>query len=1609
MWSEANGAASVSHHGRGSDTAPSPVNQTNKTIRFAQYIRRIVADLRPKAGKTIITEKEERKETESVGNFTDSDVLGIAFDDTTNTESGATGCDIAPDSEAKADNSHTPSPKKPAKHWTIRSLANVVRSITAIVVSLYLIIIMLINMPFMQTWMAGAIAKVLSDKLGTRVEVGRVDISLNGQLMLDHLRVWDLQGEKTLDVSRVAAKLDIEELIKTKRIRIYHAHLMAAHANIYQQKEGEPLNIQFIIDAFASKDTTSSTPIDLAIQRLVVRRTEVTFDKRWKPETSGKLNPDHLHLTNLNLTARLHALTPDSIHLNVDRLTAADYSGLTLNGLTFELLANKHLCQLNKFLLTLPNSKVEIPKLTANYPELPNKGNMREFIDNSRFKVESDINLTPSDLAPILPALANLTDSYYIGLEAEGNAREIKVDDLKVADQLGILALEADLHATNIMESGRKLEADIRNLHADKALLTTLHRLSDKIPAEISAVTTLSPIDLKGALTAQHNHYTGRIDVATALGEAAITADYQPDYVEAHVATRDFNIAPLLEREGKESPVGRLAADLKMSGTPYLKDGLPHLSVEGEVQHIDVKGYDFQHITMDCSVTGKRFEGMVGINDPAVKARYEGLAMMTGDQYKVDGRIDVDHADIDALGLLKKRLEHTFAAHAKVNLTGSQLSDIQGEASIKDFSMTSQHGTLAVHDINVKSYTDHAGRSIELESPYADATIDGNIEYATLLPSLQRMAHLYLPSFIEAPNHLTGDSKMAFDITVRDLSPINIFLKKPLNLPEVTYLKGNMNTHEGTMHLTAGTPEYRLGDVVLRNVNLACESTTECMQTNLNLQALVKDKLIRADLDLSVINDHVEALLRADNRENTGIQGQLAIEGDVRRSDNGTPAFDAYLQPAEWDLGKKIGTLTINRSHVAYSNKQLEIDSLSIAMGEKSVVVNGMVNNDPSNVITIDLAGISIDEIMTLAKVKPVRIEGDATGRVYVSQLFTKPIADVSLDVPNFRFNEGYMGHAQINGSWGRIPDNIGINALIVDSLMDATTHVVGQICPYKAPRGGLDLRIDCNHTNLHFINRYTSAIFSKAEGRGSGYVRVFGSFGSVDIEGAVCCNEVEIGLPFVGVDYHLEGDSVWLDPKGEIRFENATIYDPKGNSSTPDHRATISGKLTHTHFGNMCYDLRLDANNILGYNFREYGDMPFFGTVWATGQVHVKGRPGQINIDINARPEKGSQLEYNVTSPDAITNNSFITLQSRDTIRQMVVEKETVAAASTSDMHINFDLDMTPEMEMRLLMDASTEDYISLRGSGPVRAQYYNKGAFTLYGNYTVESGRYLLNLESLAQRRVFNLQRGGVINFAGNPFDSDLNLRAVYNVPTRVSLNSLSSASMFSDNKVPVTCIVDITGKLGGLNLDFDIDLPNAMEEEKQMVRSLINTDEERYTQFIYLIGLGRFYTYDYTGDQQQSYTAVNSLLSSTLSSQLNQMLSNVIRNNKWSVGANLATGEDGWNDMDVEGQLTGSLLNDRLVINGNFGYRDKAMNTTNRNFVGDFDVKYLLTPSGNIALKAYSETNDRYFTKSSLTTQGIGLTAQKDFTSWRDLFKVNHKRRKKVRKERKYRKNY
>jgi len=456
-------------------------------------------------------------------------------------------------------------------------------------------------------------------------------------------------------------------------------------------------------------------------------------------------------------------------------------------------------------------------------------------------------------------------------------------------------------------------------------------------------------------------------------------------------------------------------------------------------------------------------------------------------------------------------------------------------------------------------------------------------------------------------------------------------------------------------------------------------------------------------------------------------------------------------------------------------------------------------------------------------------------------------------------------------------------------------------------------------------------------------------------------------------------------------------VYDVDGNSGI------LSGGIHHKHLTSMTFDLFVEADNLLAYDFKDFGESVFYGTVYASGDVAIHGRTDEIVIDCNVTPQKNTVFVYNASSPDAISNQEFIewgsgSANSTNNFKPTIKNNPgTEEIDIPTDIYINFLVNCTPDATMRILMDSNTNDYINLYGNGTIRATFYNKGAFNMFGTYTVDHGTYGITIQNIIKKN-FTFNRGGTIVFGGDPYNAALNLQAVYTV-NGVSLSDLNIGNSFASNTIRVNCLMNIGGMPNSPQVDFDLEMPTVNADEQQMVRSIINGQQEMNQQVLYLLGIGRFYNQgqNNSGTDQADRTtlAMQSFLSGTLSTQINSLLNTVIKNDNWNFGANISTGNEGWHNAEYEGLISGRMLNNRLLLNGQFGYRDNARQAT-PSFIGDFDLQYLLFPNGNLALKVYNQTNDRYFTKSSLNTQGIGVIMKKDFNGIRDLFFTKKKKK-------------
>ncbi len=1489
-------------------------------------------------------------------------------------------------------------------------MKNVVRWLVGIVCGLFLVFQIAVHIPAVQRMLGDVAASTLKELFGWEVSIGRIRFGLWNRVIIDDLSLKDKQDSTMLHASRLAAKLNLLPLAKGQ-ISIANVQVFGTHANIYQDTPQSKPNFQFLIDTFTNNDTTSeSSEIDLHIGSILLRRVSVNWHQHWKPhKDTGKLDPAHLQIKDIAVTAHLRTLTPDSLNLSLKRLSFVEESGISLSNLSFDLVAGKRGAAMDNFSLRLPNSNLSIHSAKASWPELPQDGQVKQWLKDMSVLTNVSLCLVPSDLSTLSPWLKHAetpVDMQATLLFSEGclNIPELNIFDNKSID------LSAQAFVNDIIGTP-EYTITLERLRTNSTILKS------HVPTAAPAVKKLTPIisrldtiDVSGRLHFSRHKQEGSLHFNNKYGDLNIKASaIEWNTIDAHASSKSLAINNILSDNGNHA-LGRLSFDITAKG--HIKDakGKPDIDVHVFLPQLQWQEREYKDIDIHAHLWDNSLETMVDVqdHDGEIQSR---LTWKRGNKHQLKGYASVSNFHTERLGLGKRYPDTRVSLKTTLDLNGSNVDDIAGSVAISDFLMQdtgSEHyptvGPVAMSidtEINKDGY-----RMLNLSSAPLNLTAEGRFKFSTLANTIINGLHDKLPKLIPYKSTPFKADTLNFSASLQDTTLIRRIALQDISIPYRATLTGSLHGYD-SISVRGDIPELHIGSELLRNSKINISGTSTDTRAVVSTDRRHKKGFVAFSLSANAHDDRLRIIAAMDNNRQPRIGGEIDITTTFSLDTDGRLNARAWVAPSDFIISDTIWK--VHPCAIQWDGKVADIRGFKVNQStHRGISINGRASASPEDTLKVNLAGINVEYILDLVNFKSVEFQGHATGNVYATKLLSSPNASANLTVNGFAFNRAPLGTLQARANWGDIPHFLNLEASISDpGALHLSTINGGFHIGSKERPNGMDLKVNTQRFNLAFLNLFTKDIFDDFQGRASGYCRIYGPFNAIDLEGDMMVEHAHFSLPMLGTSYRLRNDSVHIRPEeisitGLLYDKNAiplsqptATYVHTGRSETP-HTAVLRGRLTHKHFKNMNYDFHVNANKFLGYDFKTFGESSFYATCFVSGEIAVKGMPGRLTVNVNATPEEGTVFTYSVSTPDALTNANFITINSMDEdtlgLSQTESSRQSAGAGehshattgTSSDMYLDFDLPITPDAKIRLLMDKESGDMIEINGSGRIRARYYNKGRFNIFGTYRVQGGTYRMSIQDII-RKEFKFQPDGTIVFGGDAMKADLNLKAIYTVNS-VSLDDLTTSSL-GFSKTKVDCIMNLTGHPEQPVITFDFDLPNATEDERQMVRSVVSTEEERNLQAVYLLGLGRFYNFNADGSTQSS-AAMNSLVSSTLSSHINNLITTAVGSGKWQVSTYLQTTEDGWSNMDVEGQLSGSLFNNRLQLTGNFGYREKYY--TQRNFISDVSIEYLLTRNGMLSVKAYNQANDRYFVQSSLNTQGIGIQYKKDFNRFIELFR-------------------
>ncbi|MDR1525204.1 MAG: translocation/assembly module TamB, partial [Tannerella sp.] len=1418
-----------------------------------------------------------------------------------------------------------------------------------------------LNLPFVQRSMTDIAESELSKLLDTSVNIGNVDINWLNRLVLKDVRIDDQKGETVLKAGNITAGFKILPVFKNKWI-LTTVRLFGVSCHIKKDTPESETNIQFIIDALSKSPQDNDRNVELQVHSIAVRRSSITYDVLNKDNTRQAFNPNHIHINNISGKFSLKEYSKDHINAQISKLSFNEISGLNVDKLSVNIVSNRDTAYMENLTIHLPHSFISIPSAGISMSGIDS---LPKLLDKSLLTVHiapSEISL--NDFAAFLPVMKDFSENIRVSANISGSVNDISLNDVALrygtemsfSGNMGLKGLAGKHDELYLLGQVKKLTVTTEGLQKIS------HNFSNPITLP-EPVTKLNELTFAGEISGFTNHLVTFGNLSSPIGSVHVdmligNKNESTVYLKGNIESSELKIHNLF-KEGNPYGNARFKAEIDLIKPAGQKVSG---SVKAQVKEFNYNGYDYENIYVSGKFKENEYEGLVHVNDPNGTLEFQGLFRNENEKSVFDFIASIRNLHPDKLHITDKYEKPEISLAINANFTGNNPDDFEGSIELEDLSFYTSTDSFALNGLRIETSShEHPYKKIHISSDIINGEIAGVFSFSSLAHDLLNTSGTYLPSLIKTvkDKDVTGEGENRFDFlfTVENTESLSRMLKLPVAILQKSGIRGHYNNVTDSLMTDVDIPLFSIGKTTFENGNLHIDNAGKSLNAELTVSQNYKENThnyIR--LKSYALEDSINTALYWTNDKEDRFEAKITASAlFVEENDNKKLRTEITIPPAQIIL--KDSLWNIEPASITVSGGNIYIDNFFITKDNQHLHIDGVISDNPKDLLFVDLKDIEISHIFDVLNIPSLQFGGRTTGTINAHDLRGSMMIEGRLEVRDFSFNQAVQGKLNLSSEW----DNDRQGILLLGSIYpndSVWTDVNGYIFPIGENRG-LSLYFDANQINIAFVQKYMKTFARDVSGLAFGNVHLYGSFSDIFLEGTPYIRDGNMKINVLNTSYAFS-DTLFID-KYAIRTKNMIVSDKNGNSGS------VNLNFTHENFRDMKYDLDIKTDNLLVYDIPERDNPEIYGQVYADGTVNINGTEDLIYVNGNIRSNAGTSVGFNFMENSTVENYDFISFidKPEDKNRSSTNEngKENVSGDkdnSSMDYQLNFLINVTPDAKLELTMDPASGDKIRGSGSGDIQVRYGRQSDMQIFGNYFISEGIYNFSLQQVIRKR-FNIRDGSLISFRGDPMSSNIDINAIYNLTANIQdldetfiLESLETVNP----SIPVNCVLKLEGRLQNPAITFDLELPNSNSELERQVKSFIDTEDMMTRQIIYLLVLNKFYTPDYSRNDYRS-NEFSAVASSALSAQLSGILSSLT--DKVQIGTNIRSRQDGVKDTEVEMLLSSQLLNNRLLFNGNFGYKDNTIMSSA--FVGEFDLEYKLTRSGEISLKAYNHANDLY----------------------------------------------
>ncbi len=1434
--------------------------------------------------------------------------------------------------------------------------------IATIFLLLFIILVLVLSLSSVQTYIGKKATQRINDDFGTNINIERVGLKFNGDVELKSVYIEDYKKDTLININELNTSILSFRNIYNGKLLFGDISTNGLTFNIKTHKGETQTNLDVFVQKFQEDNPQKE------VKTFLFSSSDVSiYDGTFRMINDNLETPKIIEFDKLYLNATNFVINDNDIKARINTFAFIDSRGLVvINMVTDFEYSPTHLSFVN-LNITTTNSHL---KGNVKFSFKPD--DMKDFTN----KVEVEANFRDSEiLLDELNSFYNEFGTYQramLNVNLSGTLNNLQANNLKLTTS-SQTRIYGDINFKNLFNTSENNFAldgrfdDLSSNYFDlKALFPNI--LGNAIPTVFSKVGNFT---ISGTTKLTPNFIDSNFDILTDIGRIYTNMvlsnidNIDNASYKGKVIFDQFDIGKLLN----DSNIKETSFDVDVDGKGFTLENLK-TNISGKVFSSHYNGYTYMDIDVKGQIGNNVFNGDLISKDENFKFKFNGLADLSNKDVKtMDFTADVEYANLNALNFIKKDSISIFKGNVMMSMKGTGINDAYGTLGFKNTTYINQNDAYYFDDFEVTSSFEGDKHIIAINSPdIIEGTVSGIFKFEDIGKLVENSVGSIYTNYL--PHKIEEDQYLDFNFIIYN-KIIEVFVHE-LELAANTVVKGRIESDERGFKLAFRSPQIKLNEYFANNIDLKIDNSNPLFNTyveidslNTNFYNVSKFNLINVTLrDTLFIKSEFKG--GKQNKDDFNLSLFYTIDKD-NKSVVGFKKSEVTFKETTWNINEnrdRENKIIFDRQF-----KQFDISDIVMSHLDEEIQLAGEIRDSTYKDIRLNFKDVDLNKITP--RLDSINFAGNVNGKLEVLQKNGVYLPTSNVTISRFMFNEYELGNLRADIIGNESLTNYEVDLLLQNDNLKSL--IVKGFVDVSASNSSINLDIEFDEFQLSFLNVFGADVITNIRGLASGNVKATGSLKKPDINGDLVLNNAGLTIPYLNVDYSFDFDSEVTLEEQKFIFNNVEMTDSEYFS-----RATLNGYMSHNNFSDWRLGLDIDTNRLLVLNTTDNGESLYYGTAFVTGSASIYGPTEQLVIKVDGSTAQGTVFKIPLNDIQSFGDNSYIHFLSPEE-KAARLRGEVFTDIEVKGVELAFDLDVNQNADIEIVIDRKSGSTIQGSGEGNLLIEINTNGKFNMYGDFVIYRGTYNFAYGGLVQKKL-EVERGGNLQWNGDPLKAQLNLRAIY----RTNANPSVLLDNPINRSIPVNVELNLTGQLEQPDLDFSFGFPNVSSNIKSELDYRLETKESRDYQGVFLLATGSFASELSLG--QQAYGTVedrvNNLFNSLFSSD----------DDKVQVGVNFESGEETpeYKTDDRLGLTLRTKISDRVLFNGKVGVPIGGVNQTV--IAGDAEIELLLNDDGTLSAKFFNrENNIRNFGEEIGYTQGVGLSYNVEFDTFKELLQI------------------